>query len=240
MLQIRINKFEGPLALLLKLIEKQEMDITEVSLAHVADQYIDYVKNSGDINPEEMSDFLVIAAQLLYIKSKALLPYLTPEEEDEDGEELEKQLRMYKEFLQASENIDSLARKNGFMYCPDIKNIKRYCFKDGTGFSPPKGITKKDLHRTILSLVRTKKKKKRELQEEKIEHQVNIEEKISSIKNLVLKRINFSFNKILNTSKTKTETIVSFLAILELSKQKFVVLEQEKLFSEIIINRRNN
>ena len=96
---IKIDKFQGPLGLLLQLIEKEELDITEVSLAKISDQYIDSIKNTKNIDPGETADFLVIAAKLLFIKSKALLPYLYPEEENEEIEELESQLRMYKEFL---------------------------------------------------------------------------------------------------------------------------------------------
>ena len=88
-MKIKIEKFEGPLSLLLKMIEQEELDITEINLAGIADQYIEYIKNNNNISPDNMADFLVIAAKLLFIKSKALLPYIYAEEE-EDLEDLEK------------------------------------------------------------------------------------------------------------------------------------------------------
>ncbi|RLC38634.1 chromosome segregation protein ScpA, partial [Candidatus Falkowbacteria bacterium] len=75
-MNIKLEKFEGPLSLLLKLIEREEMDITDISLARVAEDYVAYIREVENINPEEMADFLVVAAKLLLIKSKALLPYL--------------------------------------------------------------------------------------------------------------------------------------------------------------------
>ena len=108
---IKIEQFEGPLALLVKLIDKAELDITQVSLAMVADQYIAHLKRLVNLDPEEMADFLVIASRLLLIKSKALLPYLLPEEE-EAIEDLEEQLRMYKEFLEATKKVSEKFKKN--------------------------------------------------------------------------------------------------------------------------------
>ena len=96
-MNFKIDKFEGPLGLLLQLIEKEEMDITEISLAKIADQYIEYIRSYKGIGPEEMADFLVVAAKLLLIKSRALLPFLKGEAEEEI-QEFEHQLRMYKEF----------------------------------------------------------------------------------------------------------------------------------------------
>ena len=167
MLEIKTEKFQGPLSLLLELIEKEELDITEVSLAKIADQYVNYIKESGDINPDDIADFLVMAAKLLYIKSKALLPYLYSDEDEEVGE-LEQQLKMYKEL---------------------------------------------------------------------IEYKISIEDKILSIQQALMNKIKISFNKILYNSKSKTEIIVSFLAMLELVKQRDIAVKQEGLFREIIINK---
>lgn len=110
MLQIKTEKFQGPLNLLLKLIEKEKLDITEVNLAKIANQYIEYIKKLTKIDPDDLADFLVVAAKLLLLKSKALLPYLCFEDEDET-DELEKQLKMYKEFLQATEQIENIIKE---------------------------------------------------------------------------------------------------------------------------------
>jgi len=101
MMQIQIEKFSGPLDLLLKIVEQEDLDITQISLAKIADEYLRYLEKPGHIDPEDMADFLLVAAKLLVIKSRALLPNLAPEEEQEISE-LEAQLRMYKEFVEAA------------------------------------------------------------------------------------------------------------------------------------------
>jgi len=107
--KIKIEDFEGPLDLLLQLIEKQKMDINQISLAKVTEQYIHFIESSDGISPGELADFLVIAAKLLLIKSRSLLPYLESEDED-SGFELEKQLKMYKLFAEAAERVRSILR----------------------------------------------------------------------------------------------------------------------------------
>lgn len=241
MLQIKIENFEGPLGLLLKLIEKQEMDITKVSLATIADQYVIYIREAQDkIKAEDIGDFLVVAARLLFIKSKMLLPYLDWGEE-EDADELEQQLKIYKEFLEASKKIEEIVKRENFMFFPENVNNKKRMSSgdDDVDFSPPKNIKSNDLRtmfKEIIGKIKKEEKEQDKLEEEKIDKTVNIEEKIIAIRNLISKKIKFDFSNILKKSKSKTETIVSFLAILELSKQKFVLIEQEDLFTPIMLS----
>src|SRR3989344_4119781 len=93
----KLEEFEGPLELLLKLIEDEKLDITTISLAKVSDQYLAYIKNEEELPSEEVADFLVVAAKLIYVKSKYLLPALQLEEED--GEDLEQQLKIFREYF---------------------------------------------------------------------------------------------------------------------------------------------
>lgn len=233
MVNFKLEKFEGPLSLLIKLIDEEQMDITEVSLAKIADQFVEYIRTAGNINPEEMADFLVVAARLLLIKSKALLPYLFPEEEKEI-EELEEQLRMYKEFLEAAKKISTMIGKKKFMFA---REFNRKAFLSATKlFSPPKNLKAEDLLMVFTDIV-THLKPMEKLEEEVLEHRITIEEKIMSIQKMVLDRINISFNNLLSGAKSKTEVIVSFLAILELMRQREIVLEQEDTFGDIIINK---
>ena len=233
MLNIKIEKFQGPLGLLLQLIEKEEMDITEISLANIADQYIDYIKNSGYINPNEMADFLVVAAKLLLIKSKALLPYLQPEEEEEIAE-LEQQLKMYKEFLDAAKKIEVMLGEKKFMFAREFN--RKAVLANIDSFSPPKKLNKNDLKSMFKELL-TRLRPAEKLKEETLDYKINIEDKILSIQKKLLERIKISFHKILANEKNKTEIIVSFLAMLELVKQREAIASQEGLFSEIMIER---
>ncbi len=233
MMNIVIEKFEGPLGLLLQLIEKEELDITQISLAKIADQFVNYIKNSAQINPDEMADFLVVAAKLLLIKSRALLPYLYPEEEKEI-EELEQQLKMYKEFLEAAKQIEAILKKKKFMFAREFN--RKAVLANVNLFSPPKSLTSSDLvmvFQDLLARIELPEK----LEEDTLDYKVNIEDKILTIQQMLLNRIKIGFNRILASTKSKTEIIVSFLAMLELIKQKDVAVQQNGLFTEILISK---
>ncbi|MBU1350116.1 segregation/condensation protein A [Patescibacteria group bacterium] len=236
MLQIKTEKFQGPLNLLLKLIEKEKLDITEVNLAKIANQYIEYIKKLTKIDPDDLADFLVVAAKLLLLKSKALLPYLCFEDEDET-DELEKQLKMYKEFLQATEQIENIIKEKKFMFNREFD--RKQFMLNAKIFSPPKKITKENLYLVFKEFIKQIKPIEEELKEEKLEYKVNIEDKIWAIQQMLLEKIKISFNYILIKTKSKTDVIVSFLAMLELVKQQSIVVGQEGLFGEIMITGSN-
>lgn len=235
MMKIKIEKFDGPLSLLLQLIEKEKLDITEVSLSQVANQFIEYIKKNENIDPEEIADFLVIASKLLLIKSKALLPYLYPEEE-ESIEDLEKQLKMYKQYLEAAAKVEKMLGKKKFMFAREF-NRKAALINKERSFSPPSDISIEDLGSSMQELL--ERIRPAEAREEKsISDTLNIEDKISVIRDLISRRIKFSFQSIMKESRDKTEIIVSFLAMLELMRQREAVLVQNKLFSEIFIHKK--
>jgi segregation and condensation protein A len=233
MLNIKINAFEGPLGLLLQLIEREEMDITQVSLAKIADQYISHITASDNIDPEEMADFLVVASRLLLIKSKALLPFIYPEEEEEI-KDLEAQLKMYKEFLEAMKKIEAIIGKKKFMFPREFN--RKAVLANLNLFSPPKNLTAEYMRMVFADLLgRVKLPEK--LDEEKLERKINIEEKILAIQKMLIERIKFGFSKILKNAQSKTEIIVSFLAMLELAKQRNIAIDQVGLFEEIMISK---
>lgn len=227
--KVQLDDFSGPLDLLLQLIEQQELDITEVSLSQVADQYIEYM-NLKVVSPEETADFLVVAAKLLYIKSKALLPNL--ELEEEDSIDLEKQLKMYKEYLEASKKIQEILKKKQVSFAKEklpegITNQVFYV---------PQSVNSKRL-RNVYAQVLSRIKPIVILPKKVIEKSIKLSERIQYIKDLVIKEACTSFNKLVCDTKTKTEKIISFLAILELTKQKFINVEQKELFEDISLEK---
>lgn len=232
-MKIKLEKFEGPLSLLLKLIEKEELDITQISLSKIADEYVEYIRSSAVIDTDDLADFLLIAARLLLIKSKAMLPYLYPEEEAE-MDDLEKQLRIYKEFLDATKKIETILGKKKFMFAREFN--RKVALGDRSAFSPPKNLKKEEMTDVFRSFL-VKIKPAEKLEESKIEEKINIEDRIAYIKNTIGSRIKMSFSKILTEAKTKTEKIVNFLAMLELIKQREITAEQGSLFSEISLNK---
>ena len=233
MLNFKIDKFEGPLGLLLQLIESEEMDITEISLAKIANQYIDHIRSLKEIEPEGMADFLVVAAKLLLIKSKALLPFLKGEAEEEI-KEFEDQLRMYKEFLDAAKKLEAIVGRKRFSFAREFN--RRAFLAKANIFSPPKNLKVKDLSELINEIIKNIKPPEL-LEERNLEKTINIEDKILAIQQILLNRIKVSFNHVLVGERNKTDIIVSFLALLELIKQRDISVMQAGLFEEIEISR---
>lgn len=239
-MEFTTEKFSGPLGLLLTLIESEDLDITEVNLAKIADEYVNYVRGAENIEPEELADFLLVAAKLLFIKSKALLPYLYTAEEEEEINDLERQLRMYKEFVTASLKIKELAENKHFLFLPPLIKNRRAQFNLPI-FNAPVKVSQEVLAEVFARIITNLEKQKEErLPEERLEPKINIEEKIFLIKKMLLDKIRVNFSKLLAAATTKTEIIVSFLAVLELAKQKELFFEQEELFSEIHLSRLKN
>ena len=227
--KIQLEHFEGPLDLLLQLIEKEEMDITQVSLAKVTDQFLEYVNNSEEMNPEEVADFLLVASKLLLIKSKILLPGI--EIDDEEATDFEKQLKIYKEYFEASKKIELLLKQKSFSFSRE-KPIRVFTQK----FSPPEKIKAEDFKILYLELLK-KLEPIVNLPKDVIRRTISISEKIKQIKDFILSQVNFNFRKLLSNGGSKTEVIVSFLAMLELVKQKTITVDQVAMFEEIEIRK---
>lgn len=228
--KVRVEKFEGPLDLLLQLIEKEELDITQVSLSNVTDQYIQHLKEIEEISPDELADFLVIAAKLLYIKSKTLLPSLYVDEEDE-GTDLEHQLKIYKEYWEAAKKIQKIISKKKFTFFRE-----KLLTAEVPAFNPPKNLTKEKMQKIFKQILKDLAPPIK-LKEQKLLKKISIEQKIEQIKQMIIDRAVMSFGTLLENAKNKNEVIVSFLAMLELVKQRTVRVDQEDLFHEILIKK---
>ncbi|MGE5426121.1 MAG: segregation and condensation protein A [Bacillota bacterium] len=233
MIDFNTEKFQGPLGLLLQLIESEEMDITEIALAHIADQYVAYVEAAENIDPEEIADFLVIAARLLYIKSKALLPYLSDAEEEAELGDLERQLRMYKQFIEASQKVSGLISSDRMMFAPVFMKGGRRGPVPEQSFNPPNKVVPSDLETIWRQLLTRLAKKEKKLPVAVLEPKVSIDERIAHIRTMLAEQLSISFQRFLERAETKVEVIVNILAVLELAKQRELVFEQEELFSEI-------
>lgn len=230
--KIKIEQFEGPLDLLLQLIEEQKLEITKVALAQVTEQYIKVLNESADDNvtPSELADFLVIAARLLLIKSKALLPFLDWGQEDE-GEELTKQLKIYKEYIEAMKAIQKIISEKK----PAFSREKMITLKE-IEFSPPPKLTADRLAQTMTDVIRGLQPFLN-LPTEVVRRTLNIQEKISQIRQRIYEQATTRFSDILKEAKDKTEVIVSFLALLELIKQRTVTAKQDNVFDDIVIEK---
>lgn len=231
MYKFKLDQFEGPLDLLLQLIEQQELNITQVSLAKVTDQYVAYIDQIENANPEELGDFLVIAAKLLLIKSRSLLPSVGDEIETE-AHELETQLKIYKEYLDASKNLHKMILQKKFSF-PRPKNIAF------AAFIAPEGVDQNILL-TIFSKVLKNLEPLIRIPKGVIKKVFSLKEKIKAIQALIFQGSRVEFKKIIDGAPSKIDIIISFLALLELVKQRSVVVAQEESFEEIIITRNEN
>jgi segregation and condensation protein A len=232
--KVKIEQFEGPLDLLLQLIEGQELDITTLALANVTEQFLDYVKQLQEKNPTHLADFLVIAAKLLVIKSKALLPNLELGiEEEESAYDLTQQLLLYKKYKEAAKYLRrfDLQRHQAWTREAD--------FNDRITFVPDTEITPSVLSDSMRRLANELKDIVR-LPQQVMAEVVSITEKIEHIQKLIAEKVETSLSSLLKDAKSKTEIVVTFLALLELTKQRILTVEQSSIFSDIIIRKKEH
>ncbi|MDO8529587.1 MAG: segregation/condensation protein A [bacterium] len=229
----KLDKFEGPLDLLLKLIEEQKLNIAEVSLASVADQYLEYLSQKERITLENLADFLTVASKLILIKSKALLPNLEfSEEEEKEIVDLERQLAEFKKFKDISTALGRMAESGRISFSRE-KFLGTQLF-----FYPPENINVFDLKKffaQVLDNIPVLEK----LEEEMVREVITLEQKIEHLQNFLRKKIETSFSDLVSGAENKVDVIVSFLAMLEMVKQKIINVEQNSLFQDIKIGIKN-
>lgn len=233
--EVYTSVYQGPLDLLLELIDNAELDITRLSLAKVTDQYLKYMKSMQEKQPEEVSAFMVIAAKLIQIKSEALLPRPPRREEGEEdpGDELARQLLAYKRYKEIA-NLLSEREDQGLHSF--IRQSSTAFRKESIDF---KGITVDDL----LSIARQAFEKARD--EDAINTvvsrpEVTVDEKIDLFTSHLKREGRVSFFQILGQNYSRMEVIVSFLALLEMLKRKFIKVMQQGLFEDIILSVEND
>jgi segregation and condensation protein A len=226
--QVTTGEFEGPLALLLSLIEKRELDISQVSLASITEEYVKHIEEVEVIAPNELADFLVIASRLLYIKSKALLPELDLDMEEESIG-LAEQLRMYQRYAQASERLEAMLVDGKEAYKAPRMQIS---FE---AFSPPDLLTAHNLRDSLMSLIQ-RVRPYIELPKQMMERTVTVEEKIALLKEKITNKAKAYFHELAHTG-SRSDLVTSFLALLELLKQNIVRVEQRDIFEDIAIHK---
>ena len=224
--------YEGPLDLLLDLIEHAELDITTLSLAAVTEQYLDYLHQLEETNPDEISAFLVIAAKLVQIKSEALLPRPPVREHGEEdvGAMLVEQLKLYKRFKEIANLLGQREAQNLRTYlrlAPTPKIEGRLDLSDITIADLIEAATEvyaKEVEKQSLGTVITAPK-------------VTIREKIELISKTLGSAEHAYFKELLGEKPSRIEVVVTFLALLELVKRYRVTARQEGLFTDIEIER---
>ncbi|MBI4268344.1 segregation/condensation protein A [Candidatus Uhrbacteria bacterium] len=232
MLDIKLEQFEGPLELLLRLIENEKLAITEISLATVTDEYLKKLEQmSFHRHVDELADFLVIAAKLLLIKSRRLLPSISGEEEEEIAE-LERRLKIYKEFHEAATTLQKMW--NAHRVC--FPRSARAVLPEEVRFLPPKRVDAAKLE-AVFGALRLALQTVQPIHRLTFDSRISIQDSIARIRSVLEKRMHCSFSHVLEEKSSRSEIIVSFLALLELVKQREAQVSQERLFEDIRINR---
>jgi len=229
---IQLPVYEGPLDLLLNLIEHAELDITKVSLAEVTDQYLVYIRQIQDRQLEDLASFLVMAARLIQIKSEVLLPRppLRERGEEDPGDALARQLVAYKKYKQVaillSEREEAGLRSYIRLAPPPIIDPKI----DMQEFQLD------DLHQAMLEVL--KNVHKIPTHEENVSRpRVRVKDMIISIVHSLKDVSKLSFRRLIKTARSRLEIVVSLLAVLELIKQDQVEVRQEEMFGDIELVR---
>jgi segregation and condensation protein A len=241
--QVQLPVFEGPLDLLLHLIRQQQLDITTIALAQVTDQYLAYLairKEAALGSPsdqehvsDELAAFLGVAARLLLIKSRALLPR-PPSEADEtedDGQNLVEQLRLYRRFKEMAQYLQERDGQSLHMFARTVP-----IGAQTEGWEPKldlSGTTVDSLIAALYALLQEAKEETPEMGA--LTHTVTIEDKISQIRTILHDRSSVTFAALLGGTYSKVEIIVTFLALLEMLRHNRVTVRQETLFGPIEI-----
>lgn len=233
--RVDTDLYQGPLDILLELIESAELDITKLALAKVTDQYLEYLKKIETENPSEVSSFLVIASRLLQIKSQALLPKQSLEifgEEEEDlGEALAQQLIVYKRFKEISKWLSEREEEG-------LRTYLRIAPPPKINFQPKldlTGITLDDLVQVAREIFING------MPLQKLDTVINfpritIKERITTILDYLRKFQKTTFMNLLTQKNSRVELVVTFLALLELVKRHIIEANQNELFGEINLN----
>ncbi len=222
--------FTGPLGLLLELIEGKSLPITEVSLAQVAEEYLRYLE-SEKVPTEELADFLLVASRLIYLKSRELMPYLQVKDEDAGVDELEEQLRIYKEFVDAAKLLEERFGGTVMHQRPFVKIVR-----EAPRFAPPQSLSAgviEEVYRNVLKRLEPFFA----LQETSMERVKSVEERIEEMRHALASRATISFKDVVGGARSKMDVVVSFLALLELLRRSTITARQDDAFGDIELAR---
>lgn len=233
---IKLDNFEGPLDLLCHLVDKNKMDINQIKISEVTDQYIDYINKMQELNLDVTSEFILMASTLLFIKSKSLLPKQVEDEAELTEEELVHRIIEYKKYKEISKKLKELYQvySKRFYKVPD--KIELPARKLEQNYS-------KDLiEQSYKNLLEKNKSKinKNAINIEKIAitETVTVTSKVKDIFKELIKKPRFIFSKLCSAKKyTRLETVTAFSGILELTRRNKIKAQQERNFGDIIVEK---
>ena len=237
-MEIRINEFEGPLDLLLHLIKESKMDIMNIEIEKITEQYMNYLALQEKLNLEVASEYLVMAAELLEIKSKLLLPVQKEEDTEEEvdpREELVNRLieyQTYKEITKVLQEKENLRKE---IYTKSPENIRNY-IDDEMPIAPP--VSLDDLMEAFKKYLERKKDSK-PLNTKVTVNEISVSSRRHDIRKILKVKGRVSFFDLFPVV-TKEYVVATFLAILEMAKSGELIIKQDNTFSDIVCEVTNN
>ena len=231
---VTIDNFDGPLDLLLHLIKEQDIDIYDIKIEDITKQYLDYIRHMKELNLEIASEYLVMASELIEMKSKMLLPK-KKEKEDDDYEEdprelLIERLLAYKRYKEVTSEFKDLELTRKMVFTREPDNLNRYVKEDEN--SEELGVA--DLIDAFNNLLK-RKELDRPIATKITKKELSVTEKVNKIKNILRNKKKINFEDIFEVS-TKEEVIISFLSVLEMVKKDEILLTQDGNFKNIVIS----
>lgn len=235
--EIKIENFEGPLDLLCHLIEKNKMDIFDIKISDITDQYIEYIHQMEKMNLEVTSEFLIMASTLLYLKSKTLLPKDTIEEEELTEEELLQRIIDYKKYKEISQKLKEMYEQNSkrmFKQPDEIKLPKQKLDRD---------YNKNIIPETYAKIIESNKtrinKNAKNIEKIAITETYTVGNKVKDMYRELVRNKRFVFNDLFSTkSHNKNEVVTAFSGLLEMSRRSKVSTEQEEIFGDITVTKK--
>lgn len=229
---IKTDSYEGPFELVLDLIESRKLLVNELALANITDEFIQHVRAQEVFPVEETANFIQIAATLLLIKSKSLIPDLTlTDEEQEDVDDLKRRLAAFEKVREAARELARIFGKA--LMLPAGERAPEVTF------APTKDFTRENLAEALARVLAARQTVE-ELPEARVRPMVTIEEMMDRLAKRVQSAMTLSFKEFAGSAKEKVEIIVSFLALLELVKQGAVAAEQYETYGDIRISHTDS
>ena len=240
--KIKVADFEGPFDLLLHLIKKNKMDIYNIEIYKITNQYLRYLDEMKEMDLEVTSEFIVIAATLIEIKSKSLLPKVKVEEENEEDIEKKLTLRLieYKQFKAVSNFFKDRYINSGEIYSkkPEIIEEEKAPQSNEDIFKNLTLIDLYNIYNNILNAYHNKQNNINVIQRKIYTDKYKVEDKMKELLDRFTSSEVIEFKTIIRESESKLETVVTFLALLELIKLRVIIAYQEGNFKEILMKRR--
>lgn len=235
--ELRLDNFEGPLDLLCYLIDKNKMDIYQVSISDVADQYIQYLQKQEELNLEIASEFLVMASTLLLIKSKGLLPKEVDDEAEITEEELLRRIIEYKQYKEISKQFGEriIVYSKRFYKAPDKVELPKQQLE--------REFKQEDIVERYRMLIEKNEQKKNEnaknIEKIAVYDTYSVSDKVKEIFKELVKKPKFVFGKLFSLKeKPKAEVVTAFSGVLELSRRNKIIAEQKETFGDIVISKK--